>query len=168
MCCAFVSCNNKKSPSLNKSTWIEYKLDDYWVFNAPKGTKIIYLKGIDSTPGNIVLTMNDSVNLQFDSGLEMTLSDTVCNLGSDAVRAKFKIAQGLYKSDTIHQAKIDTVNGKIATIITPVNTGRGWTEIHISDCESDRWLGIYGKDIPSDKQELVLKIYNSIQHKASE
>jgi hypothetical protein len=100
-------------------------LDKYWVFNAPKDTKVIYEKGIDSTPGRIILAANNSLNLEFDSGFEMSIRDTVCNLGSEAVRAKLRIARDV---DTLYQAKIDTVNGRVATIISPVKPGHGTTE----------------------------------------
>ena len=56
-CCAFASCDNKATSDLDSSawlknkSWVKYQLDKYWVFNAPKGTKVIYEKGIDSTPG---------------------------------------------------------------------------------------------------------------------
>ena len=169
--CGLTSCNNQDSFETNNPTWITYRLDKHWVFDAPKGAKIIYQQGIDSTPGNIVLTANDSVILEFDSGFEMSFRDTFCNLGSEAVHAKWRITRGDYKyldkPDTLHQARIDTVNGKIATIITPLKSGSGTTEIHISDCESNLWLAVYGANIPPDKQELVLDIYRSIRQKSS-
>lgn len=179
--CGITSCNNQdsfdkdnhKRITYNKQdpTWITYQLDKHWVFDAPQGAKIIYEQGVDSTPGSIILTANDSVILNFDSGFEMAFRDTICNLGSEALRVQRDIAGGAYKyldkQDTLHQARIDTVNGQIATIIKPAKVGAGITEISISDCNSHLWLGISGKDLPSDKQELVLKIYNSIRQEAS-
>jgi hypothetical protein len=170
-CCAFVGCESRSNPEVIDSGWAVCKLDKFWLFNAPQGTKVIYDQGIDSTPGRIILATNDSVRLEFDSGFEMSFRDTVCNLGSEAIRAKRQIARGDYKyldkPDTIHQAEVDTINGRIATIITPLKTGGGTTKISISDCASHRWLGIYGRNIPSDKQELVLKIYRSIRQESS-
>jgi hypothetical protein len=176
-CCAFVSCKSRDDSRVDNSTWlkhkswVKYELNKYWVFNAPKGTKIIYLDGIDSVPGVIVLAANDSINLEFDSGFEMSFRDTVCNLGSEAVHAKRRIARGYYKyldkPDTLHQAKIDTVDGRIATFISPVKPGYGTTEVNISDCESNRWLAIYGRNIPSNKQQLITEIYESIRHESS-
>lgn len=179
--CGITSCHNQdnsekdshKRITYNKQdpTWITYQLDKHWVFDAPQGTKIIYEQGVDSTPGSIILTANDSVILGFDSGFEMSFRDTICNLGSEALRAQRDIARGAYKyldkPDTLHQARIDTVNGQIATIIKPAKAGAGITEINISDCKSHLWLGIAGKDLPADKQELALKIYNSIRQEAS-
>ena len=170
-CCVFVGCKSRDDSVVRNFTGITYRLDKSWLFNAPKGTKIIYEKGIDSTPGRIILAANDSVNLEFDSGFEISFLDTVCNLGSETVRAKRRIARGHYKYldnlDTQHQVCIDTVNGKIATIITPLKTGSGTTEISISDCKSHLWLNVSGKNLPYDKQEVVLKIYNSIRQENS-
>ncbi len=178
--CGITSCNNRDSyeegnhelTTYNKDpAWITYQLDKYWEFDAPKGAKIIYEQGVDSTPGSIILTSNDSVFLYFDSGVEMSIRDTICNLGSETVRAQKAIARGDYKyldkPDTLHQAGIDTVNGRIATIIKPARAGAGITSISISDCNSHLWLGISSKDLSTDKQELVLKIYNSIRQEAS-
>jgi hypothetical protein len=124
-CCAFEGCKGRENLVARNFTGVTYRLDKSWIFNAPEGTKVIYEKGIDSTPGRIVLSANDYVTLEFDSGFEMSFRDTVCNLGSEVVRAKRQIARGYYayldKIDTLHHAKIDTVNGRIATIITPVN-----------------------------------------------
>ena len=170
-CCAFVSCKSRDNSVVRNPTWITYKLDKSWLFNAPKGTKVIYEKGVDSTPGRIILATNDSVTLQFDSGFEMSFLDTVCNLGSEGIRARKRIARGSYKyldkPDTLHQAQIDTVNGKIATIITPLKLGSGTTEIHISDCESNLWLAVDGTNISPDKQGLVMGIYRSIRQVSS-
>lgn len=158
--------HNKPDPA-----WITYQLDKYWKFDAPKGAKIIYEQGVDSTPGSIILTKNDTIFLAFDSGFEMSIRDTICNLGSETLRSKKAITRKDYKyldkPDTLHQARIDTINGRIATIIKPAKAGAGITRISISDCNSHLWLGISGKDLPADKQELVLKIYNSIRQEAS-
>ena len=164
--CVSSSCTKKNTRGVDTSKWITYTLDNKWAFTAPKGAKIIYLKGVDSVPGNIVLP-EDSVRLEFDSGFETSAIDTVCDLGSQAVYAKRDIARGSYKyldkPDTLHNARVDTVNGKIATVITPMKIGRGTTRISISDCKSYTWIGLYGKNIPANKQELVLTIYKSLQ-----
>ena len=164
--CVSSSCTKKNAREVDASKWIKHTLDNKWVFTAPKDTKIVYLKGVDSVPGNIILSA-DSIKLEFDSGFEMSAMDTICNLGSEALHAKHEIERGSYKyldkPDTLHNAQVDTVNGKIATIITPMKTGRGTTDISISDCKSHTWIGIRGKNIPASKQELVLTIYRSLQ-----
>ena len=164
------SCHTKNSASLiDTSSWTRYELDS-WELDAPKGTKVVYLKGIDSVPGNIILAQ-DSIKLEFDSGYQMSEMDTICSLGSEAIYAKREIARGAYnylnKPDTLHSARIDTVNGRIATIITSVKPGRGTTEISISDCKSHTWIGVSGKNIPAGKQEFLLMIYKSLRRKAS-
>ncbi|WP_125921612.1 hypothetical protein [Hymenobacter lapidarius] len=165
--CGLTSCNNQDSFDKHNPKWITYKLYDYWVFDAPKGAKIIYQQGIDSTPGSIALAANDSVILEFDSGFESSVIDTICDLGSETVYAKRRVARGDYKylnkPDTLHQARIDTVNGLAAITIVPVKTGVGITKVTISNCSSNRWLAISGKNIPYNKQELILKIYASIR-----
>lgn len=167
MCWVFFACKRQSNSGVDASTWVVYELDDVWTFNAPKGTRLIYERGIDSTPGYIILATNDSLNLEFDSGFESAAMDTVCNLGSEMVYAKQRIARGNYKyldkPDTLHQARVDTINGLAVIMILPEKAGTGTTEVSISNCNSNRWLAIYGKNIPADKQELVLKIYASIR-----
>lgn len=166
-CCIFSACKSQNNSGVDISTWITCELDGIWTFNAPKGTRVIYERGIDSTPGYIILATNDSLNLEFDSGFESAAMDTVCNLGSETVYAKQRVARGDYKylnkPDTLHQARVDTVNGLAAIMIIPEKVGAGTTEISISNCNSNRWLAVYGKNIPADKQELVLKMYQSIR-----
>ena len=168
LCCIMLVASScaKNNSGTDTSNWVKYRLDTKWAFTAPKDAKIVYLKGIDSVPGNIILPA-DSVQLEFDIGFEMSSMDTVCNLGSEELYAKHQIARGSYKyldkPDTLHNAQVDTVNGKIAIIITPMKTGRGTTDISISDCKSHTWIGVRGKNIPVSKQELVLAIYRSLQ-----
>jgi hypothetical protein len=124
------------------------------------------LKGIDSVPGNIFLP-TESIKLEFDSGFEMSSSNTVCNLSTEVFYAKRAITRGDYKyldkPDTLHVSKIDTINGNAATIILPIKTGSGMTQLIISDCNSRNWIGVYGKNIPASKQKTILAIYKSFR-----
>jgi hypothetical protein len=167
--CISVSCISEKTSALDKSKWVEYELDNHWIFNAPPKTKIIYLRGIDSVPGNIILK-SDSIKLEFDSTFESSM-DTICSMSNELVHAKSGIAREDYKYldrvDTLHTVRIDTIGGMVATIVTPVKTGAGATDIFISNCKSHLGLGIYGKNIPASKAELILGIFKSIRNKKS-
>jgi hypothetical protein len=160
-------CSQTKKVEVDNSKWITYKLDTNWAFEAPSDAKITYLKGIDSVPGNIFLPA-ESIKLEFDSGFEMSSLDTICNLSTEVFYAKRAITRGDYKyldkPDTLHVSKIDTINGSAATIISPVKTGSGTTQLIISDCNSRNWIGVYGKNILASKQNVILAIYKSFRH----
>jgi hypothetical protein len=162
------TCTNQNRSMADKSTWIKYEVDDKWIFSAPKGAKIIYVRGMDSVPGNIIL-QNDSINLAFDSGFE-GFPDIVCDLNTELERARAEVARGSYKyldrPDTLHTAQVYAINGMAATIITPIRVG-GVTDLFIANCERHCGLGIYGKNLSLAKQEVVLEIFKSIQCKAS-
>jgi hypothetical protein len=159
-------CSQSKKVEVDSSKWSIYKLDTDWAFKAPSDAKITYLRGIDSVPGSIFLP-SDSIKLEFDSGFEMSSLDTVCNLSTEVFYAKRAIAHGDYKyldkPDTLHFSKIDTISGNAATIILPVKTGSGMTQLIISDCDSRNWIGVYGRNIPASKQNKILAIYKSFR-----
>ncbi len=159
-------CSQSKKAEVDTSKWITYRLDTDWAFKAPNDAKITYLRGIDSVPGKIFLP-SDSIKLEFDSGFEMSSLDTICNLSTEVLYAKRAITRGDYKyldkPDTLHISKIDTINGNAATIILPIKTGSGMTQLIISDCDSRNWIGVYGKNIPAKKQNMVVAIYKSFR-----
>ena len=147
----------------------KYKIDNGWVFNTTDSIDISYFQGVDSTPGIIVIK-RDSIGLDFDAGHEMSIPDNECSIGNDVKREKQRIADGHYKYldklDTLHHAIIDTINGKIATIIKPDKIGAGLTMIKILDCNSGNWISIYGTNITQKKEEAVMRIYNSLRLEA--
>ncbi|MDO7854248.1 hypothetical protein [Hymenobacter convexus] len=166
--CLSISCLEKDSPVIDTSGWIDYQLDNHWIFKAPKGAKIVYERGVDSVPGNIILEGN-SVNLEFDSTYEGS-NDTICSLSSELLRAREKVARGDYKfrdkPGMKHIVKADTINGMAAVIITPTKAGAGATDIFINNCRYYSGLGIYGKNLSAANQNLVLEIFKSIRYKA--
>ncbi|WP_216689679.1 hypothetical protein [Hymenobacter siberiensis] len=166
--CISISCLEKDACVIDTSDWTEYKLDTHWMLKAPKGAKIIYERGVDSVPGNIILEGN-SINLEFDSTFGRS-NDTACSLSSELSRARENVTRGDYKflnkPGIEHIAKADTINGMAAIIITPMKTGVGVTDIFIDNCKHHSGLGIYGKNLSGANQTLVLEIFKSIRYKA--
>jgi hypothetical protein len=90
-----------------------------------------------------------------------------CDFQEALEKAQRDIASGsikeFYDVPIKHKAYLDTINGLIATIIIPSVPGEGFIDIEISDCESGRWLGIKSKNCSSDKEKLILEIFNTIR-----
>ena len=167
--CVSVNVSNsagKKALIQDDLGWVKYTLDNHWTFSAPKGTKILYLKGLDSVPGNIIIK-SDSIKLEFDSGFN-GFFDASCSIDNALANARSEIMRGAYKyldkPDTLHIARVDTINGMVATFITPVKTGAGTISVDVSDCKSHSGLGIFGKNISAAKQELVSRLFRSIRY----
>jgi hypothetical protein len=164
----FINCANEHSSASAEAEWVSYTLDNHWLFSAPKGARITYLRGLDSVPGTIELP-HEAITLEFDSTFEGAL-DT-CTSSAELAQAQAEVARGAYayldKPDTLHLARVDTISGLAATIITPKRAGAGTTTLFISSCKYHCGLGIYGKNLPLAKQELLLELFNSIRYKAS-
>lgn len=144
--------------------WTTLTLPNGWTIQAPTNFKIKLTRGVDSEPGYIYSSI-DSLTLGFDSGIEFSFPDS-CDFGKLLDAAKKKVEMPYYKElykipdqNTVH---LDTIDNKIAKIITSNVKGMGLTNISISDCGSGAWIGIHGYNLSPDKEKLVLEMYSTL------
>jgi hypothetical protein len=168
---SFSSCRqaNNKTVIIN-ADWTKRNLNNGWTIYLPKHFKDSALKGIDSQPGYIS-SKSDSILLNFDSGGELLikgkLSSNYCDFSNQV-----KIATEEVKNDDqdyfgetnkIYHLRIDTIDKKVAIIRTPILKGKNRVEINIKDCESGKWLSIHGENFSEEKENLILKIFETIE-----
>jgi len=168
--CLVVSCTHTQKKPTSPAGWIKLTLRNNWTIYAPKGFVYKKAQGIDSEPGYIY-SKKDSILLQFDSGAEIYKKKD-CDFQKSFNEAKASIDTGFdkrfYKIPLVHRASIDTIDNKIATIIKPVKIGDGEVDIKISDCESTKWLAIYGKKLSAKNESIVLEMYKTIRFNGKE
>ena len=161
-----LSCKQRdKNPTAINSAWVQFSLPHGWTFYAPKNFSSKPERGIDSDPGGISSSI-DSIYLDYDSGTKF-LKDDNCDFQKSVIKAQNDITNGFYKDfykvPLLHKARVDTIDGKVAIIVTPTKTGNGSVDISISDCKSGAWLGISGTNLSVDQEKLVLAIFKTIK-----
>ena len=160
---------NNKTLIIN-SSWTKRSLNNGWTIYLPKHFKDSTLTGIDSQPGYI-LSKSDSILLNYDSGGQMLLtgelSSNYCDFSNQVKFATDEIKKDsqeyIGNNNRIYNLRIDTIDKKVAIIRTPVSKGKHKVEIHIKDCKSGKWLGIYGENFSQEKEDLILKIFETIE-----
>jgi hypothetical protein len=161
-----ISCNRlEKKEFVINPAWHKLSLPNGWIVYAPSNFTTIAEHGVDSEPG-LISSKKDSIFLQYDSGpYESNNKD--CDLKRHFQEAKSNIDTGFYKSfykvPLVHQARIDTIDSKIAVIVTPTKIGEGTVEIEIPGCKDQAWLGITGRNLTAQGEKLVLEIFKTIR-----
>ena len=168
---SFFSCRqtSNKTVIINPD-WTKRNLNNGWTIYLPKYFKDSALKGIDSQPGYIS-SKPDSILLNFDSGgehvLKGKLSNGYCNFSNQVKIATEEIKNDeqdyFGESSKIYNLRIDTIDKKVAIIRTPILKGKNRVEINIKDCESGKWLSIYGENFSEERENLILKIFETIE-----
>lgn len=119
--------------------WIEVSAGPFSIL-APKGWEFHKLLGIDSYVGEFA---GDGIVLTFDFGVYNSSFD-------EAKKPKYSI---------VHEK----VDGHPAKIVSPREPGQGVTGIHIKGLGNSNTLRLWAQDLTNIQQELVLKIFRSIQ-----
>jgi hypothetical protein len=158
--CIFVmGCKNNQTKIEVDPTWIKHHLPYGWTISTPLKFKIGKLQGIDSQVGYIS-SSEDSILLNYDIGNEIIPKNRDCNFSNDVEQAKFRISNGQeYQSNF----RIDTIDERIAVIETPKLKGNGQVRISIQDCKTGTWVGIHGENLNSEREKLVIKIFETIK-----
>jgi hypothetical protein len=161
-----LACNSGHSD--DKSNHIEWKtiiLPNGWELQTPENFKDSTGQGTDSNPGHIYSDSEDIV-LQFDCGRDMILRED-CDFNKQIIASEKEITEGFYKDyykvPILHKAYIDTIDNKVATIVTPTEIGKGTVSISISDCKSGFWTGIKGENLSGKDEKLILKIFKTLK-----
>ena len=157
--------SNKKDVNLNPS-WQKLSLPNGWVIYTPKEFKVRTVQGVDSEPG-FIYSKKDSIRLEFDSGQNDNYYYKHCNLHENFLRAKANINTGLYKNTykvpLINRADIDTIDGRISLMITPIYPGHGMVMVSTGECDQGAWLAITGTNLSDKQEKLALEIYKTIR-----
>jgi len=165
------SCNRQNSKNVDiNPNWTKRNLTSDWTIYLPKNFKDSALIGIDSQPG-FIRCESDSILLNFDSGADVILkgklSGNYCDFSNQIKIAKGEIENDdqdyFRQEDKIYNLKIDTIDKKVAIVRTPILKGKNRVELQIRDCESGRWLSIYGENFSKEKENLVLEIFKTIE-----
>ncbi|MDE3184989.1 MAG: hypothetical protein KGM16_16375 [Bacteroidota bacterium] len=154
-----ISCNNNQTKIEVDPTWIKHQLPYGWTITTPSKFKIGKLQGIDSQVGYIS-SLADSILLNYDIGDDIVPKDRDCNLSNEYEQANLRI---LNEKENQSNFQIDTIDEKIAIIETPKTKGNGQTRISIQDCKTGAWLGINGENLNSQREKLVVKIFQTIK-----
>jgi len=112
---------------------------------APLGWEFHQLQGVDSYVGEFV---GDGVVLTFDFG---RYSSSL----KEAKKPAYVIAH-------------DSIGGFPAKIVSPSTPGQGVTGIYFRNVGGSNALCLFGKDLTSTQQELVLKIFNTVRFRRAE
>jgi hypothetical protein len=159
------ACNTGVKPKSDiPNDWIKIDLPNGWTLHAPKGFYLKTAQGIDSQPGYII-SKQDSINLVFDSGSGQK-KRAICDFKKQVEKASE--SREFYKeffnrTSKKHKVYIDTVDNEPVVIVRPVISTKGSVLISISDCETGHWLGIEAGNLTSQKEDMVLKIYKTIE-----
>jgi hypothetical protein len=161
-----ISCKeNKKKEIAIHPGWHKLSLPNGWIIYTPPDFVSKAGRGVDSEPGWIY-SKKDSILLEYDSGAyEHNINS--CDFQEHFQEAKASIDTGFYKTfykvPFIHKAYIDTIDGKIAVIVTPTKVGKGTVEINIAGCHDGPWIEITGTKLIAEKEKLVLEIFKTIR-----
>jgi hypothetical protein len=136
------------------TTETEYSIPSNWHFvdagsftvSLPPNWKLNKLQGIDSYVAEFT---GDGVTLNFDYGwYSSPLVD---------------------KDDPSHAITYETIDGKKAKIVIPKEIGSGTTGVYFEDVgDGMNRLQISGDNLTSSQQDVVLKIFRTIQFRKSE
>ncbi len=148
----------------NHPNWTILNLPNNWTLEAPSNFKDSSATGIDSQPGYIYST-TDSIFLDFDSGREL-FHKADCDIQRQIQKEKRSTLLDLFneRSGFKHTLTIDTIEKRIASIITPIIVGNGITHISIQDCSTGEWLAISGNNLTKQQQKIVLGIFKTIRN----
>ncbi|MGG9960661.1 hypothetical protein [Ferruginibacter sp. SUN106] len=150
-------------------TWTKRNLPNGWSIYLPVAFKDSVLHGIDSQPGYIV-SKADSILLNYDSDRERTLKGKLnydpCDFAYQVKMAKETIQNDeqdyFHEANKLYHLKLDTIDGKVAIIRTPIIKGQQRVEIQIRDCKSESCLSIYGQNFSAQQEQLVLEIFSTL------
>lgn len=160
-----IACNTGVKPKDDiPHDWVKIDLPNGWTLHAPKGFYLKRAQGIDSQPGYII-SKEDSINLVYDSGEGMIKREN-CDFKHEVERANKSMEfneQFYNRTSKKHKVYIDTVDNKPVVIARPVIVAKGSILIEISDCKTGNWLGIEAGNLTSQKENMVLKIYKTIE-----
>jgi hypothetical protein len=108
---------------------------------APQGWEFHQLQGVDSYVGELV---GDGINLRFDFG----------EYSSGYVKKT--------KKPTYVIAR-ESIGGFVAKIVSPRTPGHGVTGVYFRNVGHSNGLFLWGQDLTSEQQELVMKIFETIR-----
>ena len=154
-----IGCKNNLTKIEVDPTWIKHDLPYGWTITTPSKFKIGKLQGIDSQVGYIS-SSGDSILLNYDIGNELVPRNSDCNFSNEYEHAKLRI---LSEKENQSNFRIDTIDEKVAIIETPGTKGNGQIRISIRDCKTGAWLGINGENLNSERETLVVKIFQTIK-----
>ncbi|SRR5712692_1354834 len=135
-----IQVNNAQQPGAKESGWHKVDAGPFSIL-APSGWEFHQLEGIDSYVGEFV---GDGVVLKFDFGGY-----------SNPLKEEKKPAYVV-----IHKS----IGGRRAKIVSPRTPGHGITGVYFRNVGySNSALTLFGHDLTSTQQELVLKIFETLQ-----
>jgi hypothetical protein len=157
------SCNSSDKKTIDiPSGWKEIRLQSNWTLLVPDRFENVSERGVDSNPGGVI-SRSDSIAFTYDSGFDLLSKDT-CDISFQIKRAykKMQLYDTLYKNQKI---TMDTINNRIAILVTPYAGTKDIMRLSIRDCESGAWLSLMTK-IPHERQKkLVQEIFNTVDYK---
>lgn len=129
-----------QAPSVSsRSSWHKVEAGAFSLF-APLGWEFHQLQGVDSYVGEFV---GDGVALTFDFG----------QYSSPLNEAK----------EPAYVVAHESIGGVPAKIVSPRTPGQGLTAVYFHNVDHTNGLCLWGKDLTSPQQELVLKIFETIR-----
>lgn len=155
----FIGCKNNHTKIEVDPTWVKHQLPNGWTITTTSKFKIGKLQGIDSQVGYISSSV-DSILLNYDIGNDIVPKNRNCNFSSEYEDAKLRI---LSEKEYQSNFRIDTIDEKAAIIETPRIKGNGQIRISIGECKTGSWLGINGENLNSEREKLVVKIFQTIK-----
>lgn len=163
---ATVSCKRKLKADISiNPAWHKMSLPGHWEIYAPSGFETKTGQGVDSY-GGYIYSKSDSIILEYDIA-ELFGPGKDCDLETTFRKLKADIDTGFYKNfynvPITNLAYIDTIDNKLAVIVTPKKSGKGTFALSMSDCPSGASIGISERKIPPTKRKLVLEIFKTIK-----
>jgi len=134
-----VQVNNAQQPGAEESGWHKVDAGPFSIL-APSGWEFHQLQGTDSYVGEFV---GDGVALRFDFGRY-----------SNPLKEEKKPAYAV-----IHKS----IGGRRAKVVSPGTPGHGITGVYFRNVGDSNALCLWGKDLTSAQQELVLKIFDTLR-----
>lgn len=134
-----VQANNAQQPGADEPGWHKVDAGPFSIL-APSGWEFHQLQGVDSYVGEFV---GDGVVLRFDFG----------GYSSPLKEEKKPAYVVIHKSIGGHRAKT----------VSPRTPGRGTTAVYFRNAGDSNSLTLFGHDLTSTQQQLVLKIFDTVR-----
>jgi hypothetical protein len=134
-----VHVSNVEQPGAEESDWHKVDAGPFSIL-APSGWEFHQLQGVDSYVGEFV---GDGVVLTFDFG---RYSNTLKKEKKPAYVVTHK-----------------SIGGRRAKIVSPRTPGHGTTGVYFRNVGDAAALTLFGHDLTSTQQELVLKIFDTLR-----
>lgn len=152
------------------SGWDTLEIAEGWSIQTPDGFRIVPGQGIDSYMGHIVreedslvlmfdICANDLVDLgQYESCNEQFLYRQILN--------SKKSDEEYFHAGTQCLVKIDTINGRFASVVYPGPLTSGVVAVGFRECDCS--VGIYGYSQNKEQEILLLEMFRTIDRKINE